>query len=118
MTEEGFADHIAACFVLLHHLPQRFAVVDLARRVARQTFVREQLFEIGSRNIGQQHATQRRAVHRQTGTNAHLIDARTGGADAGDIDDVAPVADRQMTAALADITQLLDDRLTDLRHIQ
>ena len=36
MTEEGFADHIAACFVLLHHLPQRFTVVDLARRVARQ----------------------------------------------------------------------------------
>ena len=51
-------------------LPQGFTVVKLPRRVARQTLMREQLFEISAGNIGQQHAAQRGTVHRQTGTNA------------------------------------------------
>lgn len=36
----------------------------------------------------------------------------------GDVDDVAPVADRQMAAALAHVAQLFNHRLTHLRHIQ
>src|SRR5690606_33247752 len=85
VAEEGFADDIPAGFVLLHHLPQAFTVVKLPRRVARQTLMREQLFEISAGNIGQQHAAERGAVHRQTGTNTDLVDARPGGADAGDV---------------------------------
>ena len=75
MAEEGFTDHVSAGFILLHHLPQGFTVVKLTRCVARQALLREQLFEIGAGNIGQQHAAKRGAVHRQTGTNADLVDA-------------------------------------------
>ena len=57
-------------------------------------------------------------MHRQTGANADLIDTRPGGADAGNVNNVASVADRQMAAALADIAKLLDHRLAYLRHIQ
>ena len=64
MAVERFANHVAASFILLHHLPQRFAVMQLARRIARQPFIREQLFKLAAGNIGQQHATKRGAVHR------------------------------------------------------
>ena len=60
----------------------------------------------------------RKLLQDEFGNDADLVDARTGGADAGDVNNVPTVADRQMTAALTGITQLLYHRLADLRHIQ
>ena len=48
VAEERLANHITSGFILLYHLPQRFAIVQLARSVARQSLVREQLFKLAA----------------------------------------------------------------------